>query len=200
MQNNCNQQIVMAVAIIGLAVLCWDSRGAYADDWPQWRGPRRDGVSSENGLMQSWPTGGPKVAWQAAGLGTGYSSVIVGQGRLFSMGRKESDVVVFALDEATGKTVWTRKIGETSRHPCSTPTLDGDLLYALDPDGDLVWRIVVMLMVFAALGHFNRVCISVAGDEVVNRSTNVALGVCCERLCSDRLWSVMHLCISFRTK
>lgn len=138
MQNNCNQQIVMAVAIIGLAILCWDSRGSNADDWPQWRGPRRDGVSSEIGLMQSWPAGGPKVAWQAVGLGTGYSSVIVGQGRLFTMGRKESDVVMFALDEATGKTVWMRKIGETSRHPCSTPTLDGDLLYALDPDGDLV--------------------------------------------------------------
>ncbi len=138
MHNNCNQQIVLVASIVGLAILCWDTSGAYADDWPQWRGSRRDGVSSEIGLMQTWPAGGPKVAWQAVGLGTGYSSVIVGQGRLFTMGRKESDVVVFALDEATGKTVWTRKIGETSRHPCSTPTLDGDLLYALDPDGDLV--------------------------------------------------------------
>ncbi len=109
-----------------------------ADDWPQWRGPRRDAVSAETGLLQSWPTGGPRVAWQASGFGTGYSSVVVGRGRLFTMGRRESDVVVTALDAVTGKSVWTRKIGETSRHPCSTPTLDGDHLYALDPDGDLV--------------------------------------------------------------
>ncbi len=109
-----------------------------ADDWPQWRGPRRDAVSAETGLLQSWPAGGPKVAWKATELGTGYSSVVVGRGRLFTMGRQESDVVVTALDTATGKRVWTQKIGETSRHPCSTPTLDGDQLYALDPDGDLV--------------------------------------------------------------
>ncbi len=89
-------------------------------------------------MLQSWQAGGPKVAWKATELGTGYSSVVVGRGRLFTMGRKESDVVVTALDTATGKRVWTRKIGETSRHPCSTPTLDGDQLYALDPDGDLV--------------------------------------------------------------
>jgi outer membrane protein assembly factor BamB len=109
-----------------------------ADDWPQWRGPSRDAVSVEGGLLQSWPARGPKVAWKAAELGTGYSSVVVGGGRLFTMGRKDADVVVTALDAATGKTLWSRKIGETSRHPCSTPTLDSDFLYALDPDGELV--------------------------------------------------------------
>ena len=121
-----------------LAAAPFGESHARADDWPQWRGPRRDAVSEEKGLLQSWPAGGPKVAWQASGLGTGYSSVVVGRGRLLTMGRKESDVVVTALDAATGKPMWTRKIGETSRHPCSTPTLDGDHLYALDPDGELV--------------------------------------------------------------
>lgn len=111
---------------------------SFADDWPQWRGPFRDAVSAETGLLQSWPAGGPKLAWKAAELGTGYCSVVVGRGRLFTMGRKESDVVVTALDAATGQLDWSRKIGETSRHPCSTPTLDGELLYALDPDGELV--------------------------------------------------------------
>lgn len=131
-------RIVVVAAIVVLSVTLRDGSPTRADDWPQWRGPRRDAVSAETGLMQSWPAGGPKVAWQASGLGTGYASVVVGRGRLFTMGRQESDVVVTALDAATGKPVWTRKIGETSRHPCSTPTLDGDHLYALDPDGDLV--------------------------------------------------------------
>ena len=126
------------VVVAVLAAVSFGESHARADDWPQWRGPRRDAVSAEKGLLQSWPAGGPKVAWQASDLGTGYSSVVVGRGRMFTMGRKESDVIVTALDAATGKPVWTRKIGETARHPCSTPTLDGDHLYALDPDGDLV--------------------------------------------------------------
>lgn len=109
-----------------------------ADDWPQWRGPRRDAVSGETGLLQSWPEDGPRVAWKATELGTGYSSVVVGRGRLYTMGLNGVDVVVTALDEETGTPVWTQKIGETERDPSSTPTLDGDQLYALDPDGDLV--------------------------------------------------------------
>lgn len=113
-------------------------RGAHADDWPQWRGPRRDAVSAETGLLQTWPDGGPRTLWHTNGLGTGYSSVVVGHGRLFTMGRQGSDVVVTALDEVRGTSLWTKKIGETSRNPCSTPTLDGEFLYALDPDGDLV--------------------------------------------------------------
>jgi outer membrane protein assembly factor BamB len=111
---------------------------AAADDWPQWRGPRRDGVSAETGLLRAWPAGGPKLAWRAAGVGTGYASVVVGGGRVYTIGRHENDVVATALDETTGQPVWTRKIGTTSRIPGSTPTLDGDRLYALDPDGDLV--------------------------------------------------------------
>lgn len=138
MRNGSLLVIPLVVVIVAAAAAFYGDSRASADDWPQWRGPRRDGVSAETGLMQSWPASGPRVAWQASGLGTGYCSVVVGRGRLFTMGRLGSDVVVTALDAATGKPAWTRKIGETSRNPCSTPTLDGDLLYALDPDGDLV--------------------------------------------------------------
>ena len=110
----------------------------HAADWPQWRGPHRDGVSAETGLLPSWPAGGPKVVWHATGLGAGYSSVVVGQGRLFTLGRHADVVMLTALDVATGQPLWTRKIGESSRDSNSTPTLDEDRLYALDPDGDLV--------------------------------------------------------------
>ncbi len=134
---HCIGRLRILVVISLAAVLCSGS-STRGEDWPQWRGPWRDGVSDETGLMQAWPAGGPQVVWQGAGLGSGYSSVVVGRGRLFTMGRREADVVVTALDAVTGRPVWTRKIGETSRHPSSTPTLDGDYLYALDPDGDLV--------------------------------------------------------------
>ena len=73
-----------------------------------------------------------------SGLGTGYSSIVVGRGRLFTIGRQEAAVVVTALAASTGHPLWTRTIGETSRNCSSTPTLDVDHLYALDPDGELV--------------------------------------------------------------
>ena len=66
-----------------------DAGHASADDWPEWRGTRRDAVSTETGLLQAWPARGPKVAWKAAELGTGYSSVVIGRGRLFTMGLRD---------------------------------------------------------------------------------------------------------------
>ncbi|MDA0657632.1 MAG: PQQ-binding-like beta-propeller repeat protein [Planctomycetota bacterium] len=111
----------------------------HADDWPQWRGPHRNAFSLEKGLMPSWPEGGPTLAWQFEGLGSGYSSVVVQDGRLFSLGKlNETDVVATAVDVLTHAVLWQRKIGSTSRNPCSTPTIDGANLYALDPDGRLV--------------------------------------------------------------
>lgn len=121
-----------------LLILLCNAGSLSAEDWPQWRGPHRDSISSETGLLKSWPVGGPKVAWKATELGSGYSSIVIGSGQLFTMGRKDSAVVVTALEATNGQRVWTRQIGETSRHPCSTPTLDGDHLYCLDPDGELV--------------------------------------------------------------
>ncbi len=111
---------------------------ARADDWPQWRGPRRDGVSLEKGLLAKWPEGGPPLAWQVDGVGTGYASVVVENGRLFTLGAREGDVIVTARNSQTGEPIWSTKIGTTSRNPCSTPTADGDRVYALGPDGQLV--------------------------------------------------------------
>ena len=73
-------------------------------DWPQWRGPRRDGISDEKGLLPSWPQGGPKLLWKIGGLGTGWSSLSVKGGpivvdeRLYITGDVGNDLVVFALD------------------------------------------------------------------------------------------------------
>lgn len=125
---------VMGLVVVVLGV----AQGARADDWPQWRGPRRNAVSAEVGLLTSWPEGGPRLVWKAEGLGTGYSSVVVRRGRVFTIGKHGSDVNVLALDATDGKRIWSRKIASTTRIPCSTPTVNDDLLYALGPDGDLV--------------------------------------------------------------
>jgi outer membrane protein assembly factor BamB len=108
-----------------------------ADDWPQWRGPQRDGVSAEKGLLGAWPAKGPPLLWQARGLGEGFSSVAVAGGRIFTQGRRKGGTELIALDEAGGKELWAAPIGRGDP-PTSTPTVDGDLVFALGRDGDLV--------------------------------------------------------------
>ncbi len=111
---------------------------ASADDWPSWRGNNRNAVSKETGLIDSWPVDGPPVEWRASGIGKGYSSVVVSNGLVFTMGRLDSDVYCFAIELQTGDQRWSTKIGTTSRNVMATPTVNGEFVYAVDPDGDLV--------------------------------------------------------------
>ena len=113
-------------------------RHSVARDWPQWRGPNRNSVSTETGLMTSWAPIAPPQAWHASGIGEGYSSVAVSGGLAFTMGRIENDVLCFAFDTDSGHKRWSTKIGTTSRNVMSTPTVHNKLIYALDPDGELV--------------------------------------------------------------
>lgn len=124
-------------------VIASSSAGINAADWPQWRGPARDGKSSETGLLKSWPAGGPKLVWKTQGLGEGYSSFSVVQGRLFTQGQRGDREFVLALDVNTGKKLWETLTGRPFREqrghgPRGTPTIDGDRLYALAADGTLV--------------------------------------------------------------
>jgi outer membrane protein assembly factor BamB len=118
---------------------------AAPGDWPQWRGPNRDGVSTETGLLKEWPPEGPRLVWKANGLGVGYSTVaIVGQ-RVFTIGDTNGSSFVVALGLADGKSVWSAKLGKPGapgwggfEGPRATPTVDGDLLYAVGQWGELV--------------------------------------------------------------
>ncbi len=112
------------------------------DDWPQWRGPRRDGVSTETGLLQQWPAGGPRLKWQVKGAGEGYSSFSVANGRLFTLGAREGTEYVIAFDAASGKRLWEVANGKRFDNnrgsgPRATPTVDGDRVYAFGASGDL---------------------------------------------------------------
>jgi outer membrane protein assembly factor BamB len=113
-------------------------------DWPQWQGPSRTAISHETGLLKTWPKDGPPLAWKATGLGDGYSTPSVAGGRVFTMGNREGTEYVLALDEKGGKEVWATATGPVRANgggyagPRCTPTVDGDLLYALGLNGDLV--------------------------------------------------------------
>lgn len=114
-----------------------------ADDWPQWQGPDRSNVSKETGLLKSWPKDGPKLLWTFDNAGVGFSGPAIVGDRLYSMGGREDTSFVFALDVKTGNELWSCPIGKTYRNgygdgPRGTPTIDGDSLYALDGQGELI--------------------------------------------------------------
>jgi len=114
----------------------------FAADWPQWRGPNRDGVSTETGILDEWPEGGPKLLWKATGVGAGFSSVSVANGRIYTMGDGKESSNVHCLDPKGGKIIWSSKpVGKTGgnyKGTRCTPTFDDGHLYALGQFGDLV--------------------------------------------------------------
>ena len=111
---------------------------------PQWRGPNRDGKSPESGLLEEWPEGGPAIDWTAEGLGRGFSSVSVSNGRVFTMGDFGDEQFVIAINDDDGSILWKRSIGESwtdsGLYPGSrsTPTVDGDRIYAYGTEGTLL--------------------------------------------------------------
>ena len=116
---------------------------AFAADWPQWRGPNREGISNETGLAASWPSNGPPSVWKIKGLGDGYSSLAIAKGRIYTQGQRGREEFVIALDVKTGNKVWETSTGRSFSNdrgdgPRGTPTLDGDKVYALSGAGVLV--------------------------------------------------------------
>lgn len=115
----------------------------WANDWPQWRGPNRDGVCQETGLLQQWPEGGPKLLWELAGMGTGYSTVAILDGKLYSMGDRkvggDKAQYVYAYDLSTRDELWATKIGPSHRDgPRCTPTVEDGFVYAIGTSGNVV--------------------------------------------------------------
>ena len=133
-----------------LALFCIGTIAAYAAeneannrDWHQWRGPSRDGISLETGLLRGWSDDGPKELWRIS-LGEGFSGVSISDGRAYTMFVKGEDEIVVCLDAASGKEIWrylddyrfeNRQGGDGPR---STPTVDGDKVYVLSAYGRLV--------------------------------------------------------------
>ncbi|MDH7599574.1 MAG: PQQ-like beta-propeller repeat protein [Sedimentisphaerales bacterium] len=130
-----------------------------AADWPQWRGPNRDGKSQDTGLLRQWPEGGPVLAWRADNLGGGYSAPAVAGGRVFGMSNRGNQEVVWALSEKDGTPLWVTALGPAFKQvssqgaegPACTPTVDGDRLYVEGlagnvaclqvQDGKIIWQV-----------------------------------------------------------
>lgn len=126
------------LALVFLSSLC------LAEDWPQWRGPNRDGLSSEAGLLKQWPQAGPALLWRATGLGEGYASVAIAGDRIYTTGDKAGVCYVHGLNRADGALLWSTAIGRAGAPgwgnfagPRGTPTVDGDMLYVMGQYGEL---------------------------------------------------------------
>ena len=135
--------------------------------WPNWRGPNQDGVSTDTGLVDSWASGGPKKLWEQE-LGGGYSSMVVSQGRLVTLSKRGTEETIECFDAWNGEPLWDVKYpGEYDQHPSlderfkhsgprSTPTVDGDRVYAIATtgmlrcldlrSGKLIWKRDVLKM------------------------------------------------------
>jgi outer membrane protein assembly factor BamB len=131
-------------------------------DWPQWRGPNRDDVSKETGLLKSWPAAGPRRVWLYENGGNGYSGPAIAGGKLFTMGTRDNAEILLALDANTGKELWAAPLGAVLDNnwgggPRGTPAVDGDKVFAMSGKGNLA-------------------CVNVADGKVVWQNTMSSLG------------------------
>ncbi len=127
---------------VGLALASSSIGSAVGEDWYRWRGPQQSGVSQESGWRAEWPDGEAKIAWKAS-VGTGFSTVVVSRGRLYTMGHDGSVESVFCLDAEKGNVLWRHRYDCPldakffEGGPTSTPTIDGDAVYSLSRRGHL---------------------------------------------------------------
>ncbi len=117
-------------------------RAAWAD-WPQWRGPNRDDISTEIGLQAAWTEDGPRRVWMFEDCGVGYSGPAIVGDRLYTLGGRNGEEQLICLDTANGEEVWSTSLGPIYENdwgdgPRCTPTIDGEEIYALAAGGNLV--------------------------------------------------------------
>lgn len=130
-----------------LSAFCWllaIPAIASDTDWPTFRGPKRDDISPDKGLLKEWPTDGPKLVWKSEDVGEGFSSVAIQGDIVVTMGDiQRKGCFLIAVSRSTGKKLWETKVGETGGGggypgPRGTPTIDGTMAYGLGQYGDLL--------------------------------------------------------------
>lgn len=131
-----------AVRLISAAAFGPLTSSAAEPDWPQWRGPARDGLSPESGLLKQWPANGPKEAWRAEGAGSGYGSFCIAGQSIFVQGSDSKASSVHCFSRTGGKKLWSLVIGRMGSNDRgdgarSTPTFDNGRIYVLSETGDL---------------------------------------------------------------
>ena len=173
--------------------------------WPQWRGPMRDGFSPETNLLKSWPAEGPKLLWSCNTIGDGYSSAVIQGKKIYITGKRDTARIITAMD-LNGKMIWEKKIGDVNDPndlgECSTPTLYKDKLYTFTMPGDIYcmdansgtvdWKVNIP----EKFGEESHVCESplVVDDKVIvtpfgEKTTIIALN----RITGETLWQSEHI-------
>jgi len=132
----------MGIRVFFAAVFVLASiNSVIAEEWPQFHGPLRDNRSADTGLLKRWPEGGPKLAFKAQDLGSGYSSVAIVDGMIYTTGDLDRATVITALD-MSGKHLWQKRNGPAYKGPHpgarSTPAVADGKLYNLSGTGDLI--------------------------------------------------------------
>lgn len=142
-------------SLLTTCLLAMSVTSILADDWPQWRGPDRNEVSQESGLLKTWPKGGPPRVWLFQNAGVGYAGFAVVGDTLYTMGGRNGNEELIAVRVADGQEKWSAVLGPMLSNgwgdgPRGTPTVDGDRVYALSgqghlacvqvADGKVVWR------------------------------------------------------------
>lgn len=133
--------VSMVLVLSGLATVA-RAQTPSSSDWPNWRGPHRDGTSSDAGLPADWPANGPKILWRAA-VGKGFSSFAVADGKAFTMGNADDVDTVFCLNAESGKSLWKHSYPcpltplSYEGGPSATPAVDGQRVYTLSKAGHL---------------------------------------------------------------
>ncbi|MEX2212806.1 MAG: PQQ-binding-like beta-propeller repeat protein [Phycisphaeraceae bacterium] len=130
---------LLLVFILGLSAL---AAVGSPGDWPRWRGPNLDDISTEKGLLQAWPKAGPKLLWTAKRLGPGYSSIAIVGDRIYTMGAHrdaKGGVGIVCINRENGEVLWTNFVGNGNEPNC-TPTVDPEagLVFGLTKDGDFL--------------------------------------------------------------
>lgn len=131
----------LATAFSSLLLFVLASSPAVAEDWPQFLGPDRNGVSQETGLIDQWPEGGPKEVWRSE-CGPGMSGLAIADGRLFTMFQDARRQYVICLNAKTGERIWRTGVAPAYRNgqgdgPRATPTVNGGAVFVFTGQGVL---------------------------------------------------------------
>lgn len=143
-----NQRLALFIIALLIIVLGLARFGVAGEaDWPQWRGANRDGIAAPQALLKTWPADGPQIKWEFRDSGLGYSAFSIRDQSLYTMGAREDGCYVMNIDTSSGELIWQTRISRDSTAedyahgwgggPRSTPTIDGDFIYALSDVGVL---------------------------------------------------------------
>ncbi len=126
------------VCLVGFSI----AHSAFCEDWPHWRGPKRDGISTEKRLLADWPEKGPQELWRTP-LGNGFSGVSVVGDRAYTMFGTDAGEFAICIDAANGKPVWKARVSDLLKNdsygdgPRATPVVDAGKVYVLSGKGAL---------------------------------------------------------------